>query len=169
MQRIAAGFGLAAGILFTSEFLLEYAILPDTRTNIRLGWIEYGAVFAIFALAGLATGRKTGSARAGVPGAFWSAMIASLIWLAALLLTTYAFWGTARQEQVLRAEGDYEDFARSGMADFATFILQDLRGACFFHLLLTPALAALVGGAAGSLGRLLYTGRDPGASTGNPG
>ena len=95
VQRMAAGFGLAAGILFTSEILLEYLILPDTKTNIRLGWIEYGTVFAIFALAGLAAARKTGSIRAGMRGAFWSAVIASLIWLAALLLITYAFWGTA--------------------------------------------------------------------------
>ena len=169
VQRMAAGFGLAAGILFTSEILLEYAILPDTRTNIRLGWIEYGSVFLLLAFAGLATARNTGSVRAGVRGASWSAMIASPIWLAALLLTTYVFWGTAHQEQVFRAEGDYEDFARSGVPDFAAFIPQDLRGAYFFHLLLTPALAALVGAAAGSLERLLYTGRDPGVPTGNPG
>lgn len=35
--------------------------------------------------------------------------------------------GTARQKTHVRAEGDYEDFARSGMQDFISFTRQDLR------------------------------------------
>ena len=151
--RIGAGFGLAAGLVFASEILLEYLILPDTRTNIRLGWMEYGTAFLLFALAGLWTAYRTGHAGAGVRAAFWSAIVASLIWLAVLLSATYAFWGTARQEQVFRAEGDYEDFVRSGMHDFRAFTLQDLRGAAFFHLLLAPAMAAVIGLTASVLGK----------------
>jgi len=152
---VGARFGFAAGFVFASEILLEYLILPDTRTNIRLGWIEYGTAFLLFGLAGLWTSYRTGLAVEGVRAAFWSAIIASLIWLAVLLLATYAFWGTARQEQVFRAEGNYEDFVRSGMHDFLSFTLQDLRGASFFHLLLAPAIAAVIGLAAGGLGSAL--------------
>jgi hypothetical protein len=154
--RIGARFGLAAGFVFASEILLEYLILPDTRTNIMLGWIEYAAAFLLFALAALWTSYRIGQAGAGVRAAFWSAIIASLIWLAVLHLTTYAWWGTARQEQVFRAEGDYEDFVRSGMRDFRAFTLQDLRGASFFHLLLAPAIAVTIGLAASMLGKGLH-------------
>ena len=45
---------------------------------------------------------------------------------------------------VLIAEGDREDFLRSGMSDYQTFLIEDLFGATFFHLLLGPIIAALL-------------------------
>lgn len=152
----AAGFGLAAGAVYASEILLEYAILPDTKLNVRLGWMEYGSVLALYCLAGLGTSTQAGKASPGLWAAFWSSIIASLIWLAALLLATEAFWGTHRQYQVFLAEGDYDDFARSGMGDFNAFIMQDLRGASFFHLLLGPASALIAGGIGGLAGKYIH-------------
>jgi hypothetical protein len=154
--RIGAVFGLAAGIVFGFEILLEYLILPDTSMNTRLGWIEFGTAFLLFALAAFWTAYSIGEVRAGVRAAFWSSIVASTIWLTVLLLVTYAFWGTVRQEQVFRAEGDYEDFVRSGMHDFRAFMLQDLRGASFFHLLLAPPLAMLLGLASSAIGKALH-------------
>ena len=51
----------------------------------------------------------------------------------------YAFNGTAQQAQVLQAEGNLADFARSGMSDFNAWAMQDFLGAGFFHLLLEPS------------------------------
>ena len=74
-----------------------------------------------------------------------TAFIASLIWVICVLAVFYAFHGSSRQALVLRAEGDYDDFARSGMNDFNAFILEDFMGATFFHLLLGPLVAAVLG------------------------
>ncbi len=70
-----------------------------------------------------------------------------------LLSTYYVFRGTPIQEQLFRAEGTYEDFARSGMSDFAAFAMEDLLGAGFFHLLLAPIIGAVLGGMGGLIGK----------------
>ena len=150
------GFGLGAGLVYASEILLEYAILPDTTLNIRLGWLEYGSVLALYFLAAFWTSAESGKVKAGIWAAFWSSILASLIWLAVLLAVTEVFWGTGRQHQVFLAEGDYEDFARSGMTDFNAFTMQDLRGASFFHLLLGPVTALIVGAAGGLGGKYIH-------------
>ena len=54
----------------------------------------------------------------------------------------------------MRAEGDYEDFARSGMSDFNAFIMEDFLGAIFFHLLLGLLVAAVLGALGGVLGKI---------------
>jgi hypothetical protein len=50
-------------------------------------------------------------------------------------------------ERVWRAEGTYDDFARSGMSDIRAFVVQDFWGAGFFHLLAGLVLAGILGGA----------------------
>lgn len=153
--RLSWWFGFAAGLVFCSEILLEYVILPDAAMNGRMGSIEFGTVFALFATSAFYASWTTGSIRAGLRVAAAAAMISSQIWLTTLWVATYASWGTARQESVFRAEGDYEDFARSGMHDFSSFTLQDLRGASFFHLILGPLIAIVLGLVAASLAILL--------------
>jgi hypothetical protein len=59
-----------------------------------------------------------------------------------------------RHADILRAEGDYEDFARSGLSDFNAFIMEDFMGATFFHLLLGPLVAAILGIPGGLLGMI---------------
>ena len=66
-----------------------------------------------------------------------------------MLSTFYWFYGSPRQELVFRAEGNYEDFVRSGMTDFSTFVMEDVFGAGFYHLLLGPMIAATLGAFAG--------------------
>ncbi|MFI5896181.1 hypothetical protein ACIA5D_39380 [Actinoplanes sp. NPDC051513] len=53
--------------------------------------------------------------------------------------------------RVWRAEGIYDDFARSGMSDLPAFVLQDFWGAGFFHLLAGLVLAAVFGSATAAL------------------
>lgn len=149
--RLSSLFGFAAAFVLCSEILLEYVILPDAAMNVRMGWIEFGTVFALFAVSAFYSSLTTGSIRAGISVAAAAAMISSQIWLTTLWVTTYAFWQTARQQSVFRAEGDYEDFARSGMHDFSSFTLQDLRGASFFHLIVGPLVAIVLGLLAASL------------------
>jgi hypothetical protein len=146
--QFATGFGLVAGAVFVGEMLWEYLTLPGDNTS--LGLIEFGTVFGLYFCAGLVMAYRSGQVRQGIWAAIASAMIASLIWLIALFIIFYIFRGTPQQAQVFRAEGNYEDFARSGMTNFDAFIMEDFMGAAFFHLLLGP-LAALVLGALGTL------------------
>lgn len=57
----------------------------------------------------------------------------------------YAYEGTNAQTAVLIAEGEPFDFLRSGMSDYRTFLIEDLLGATFFHLLFGPIIAAFLG------------------------
>ena len=146
--RTASVAGLLAGTVFTVEIFLEYAILPENNTS--FGLIEFGMVFASFAIASGVTTYRSRSWRTGVATAVATSLISSLIWIIAVLFAFYLFYGTGRQDAVLRAEGNYEDFAHSGMTDFHAFIMEDFLGACFYHLLMAPLLFATVLGGIGA-------------------
>jgi hypothetical protein len=96
---------------------------------------------------------RTHAIRSGILAAVWSALIASLIWVLAVLVVFYLFNGSAQQTQVFQAEGNFEDFARSGVKDFNTFVMEDFMGASFFHSLLIPLAAALVGAIGAAAGK----------------
>jgi hypothetical protein len=149
--RLVVVFGFLAGIVFAGEILLEYALLPKDNTS--WGLIEFGSVFALYFLGGLWATYKSKSIKEGTLAAILSAMFGSVIWLIFVLLTFYLFRGTMRQVFVFRAEGNFEDFARSGMKDFNTFVMEDFLGAGFFHLLLSPLFAALLGAIGSLLGK----------------
>ena len=57
---IASLFGLVIGGLFVAEMLFEYAVLPSSKSNERLGYLEFGGMFLFLFLAGLQGGRKIG-------------------------------------------------------------------------------------------------------------
>jgi hypothetical protein len=143
--------GLAALVL-AGEIVLEYILLP--QDNSSMGLIEYSLVLALFGAAGLRVAWQSDSFRGGVAAAVWSALLASLAWYAAALLVFYLFNGSPQQAQVFRAEGNFSDFAASGMNDFNAWIMQDFLGAGFFHSLLLPTLGAIVGALGAAIGRL---------------
>ena len=145
-------FGLLAGGAFALEVVLEYIVLP--ADNSTWGLVEFGAVFALVFISALLAARRSRRVRHGLLAAVVTMMIASLSWLVVVLAITHAFHGTPQQAQVLRAEGAYDDFARSGMSDFNVFVAEDFMGAAFFHLLLGPLVALLLGAAGGWAGRL---------------
>jgi hypothetical protein len=147
----ASIIGLLAGILFTGEIILEYVLLPQDNTN--WGLIEFGAAFLLFLLSGLWAVYKTGRFQLGPFAAVISAMLSGLIWLTVVLAVFYIFRGTARQTLVFTAEGNYADFAKSGMSDFDSFIMEDFLGAAFFHLLLSPIIAFFLGSLGGLIGK----------------
>ena len=149
--RLVKISGLVAGAIFAGEIILEYVFLPRDNTN--WGWVEFGSVFAIYFLTSVGIAYRCRSLRQGLLAAAGSAMLSSVIWLIFALLVFYIFRGSARQVQVLMAEGDYADFARSGMQDFNTFVMEDFFGAGFYHLLLGPVAAAILGTLGGLLGK----------------
>ncbi len=151
--RWALLFGLIAGAVFAGEIVLEYILLPADNTP--YGYVEFGIVFCIYFLSALVTVAASKSLRQAVLTALATAVIASLIWDLAVLLTFYAFRGMPQQALVFGAEGNYQDFARSGVHDFTTFIVEDFMGATFFHLLLGPVLAVVLGALGGLLGKLI--------------
>jgi len=149
--RVAVLLGGLAGGIFCLEIILEYIVLPNDNTT--FGLVEFGTVFFLYFLTALLVSRRTGRICAGVMAAMWAAVIGSVLWLGGLLVVAYLFHGTPRQTQVFRAEGNYEDFLRSGGSDFDSFIMQDFMGAAFYHLLLGPAVAGSLGAVGGVTGR----------------
>lgn len=141
--KLAWWGGFAAGFVFCVEICLEYALLP--ADNSRFGLVEFGTVWLIYLIVAAAIAAFGGTLRTSVAAVMITAMVSSVLWCVCLLAIFYIFEGTARQVSVLLAEGDFEDFRRSGMTNFATFEMEDLFGATFFHLLLGPLLAAALG------------------------
>lgn len=150
----AAVFGLIAGGIYIGEILLEYVLLP--RDNTSWGLIEFGAVFFVIFLSGLVAAWRSKRVSNAILAALVTGMLGSMLWLIAALLTFYLFRGSARQALVFAAEGNYADFARSGMGNFDAFMMEDFFGAGFFHLLLAPLIAAILGTLGGWLGKGLF-------------
>ena len=160
----------AASIIFAAEIVLEYALLP--KDNSRWGVVEFGAVFALYAVAAAISRARGGTIRAAARDAAYVAVICSLAWFVVVMAMYQAFLGTGRQHGVFLAEGDLDDFRQSfpSGGNFDAFMVEDFMGAGFFHLLLGPALAAVVGVLSASfvsftikiLGRLSFMGHAPG-------
>ena len=150
--RTGTTLGLLAGGVFAAEIVLEYILLP--ANNSRYGLVEFGAVLLLYFASAVVAGFRSRS----ITNACWTsvacAFIASLLWVIVVLVVFYSFRGSPRQEMVLRGEGDYEDFARSGMSDFNAFIMEDFMGATFFHLSLGLLVAAILGAIGGLLGKV---------------
>jgi hypothetical protein len=151
--RVSEVLGIACIVIFATEMILEYVLLP--KNNTQYGLIEFGLVFALYFIAAAATSFRGRTWRRGVGTSALTAMIASLGWWIAVLLIFYAFRGTDRQAQVFAAEGNNEDFLRSGMTNFTAFVMEDFLGAGFFHLLLGPVFALFLGSFGALLGMLL--------------
>lgn len=159
----AIRFGLVAGAIFAGEMILEYVLLP--KDNTVYGYIEFGGVFLMYLLAGAITSHQSKRISSGLWSAVWAAMISSLIWVVVVLGIFYIFRGTHQQTSVFMAEGDYVDFAKSGAREFNSWIMEDFMGAVFYHSLLGPVIALILG-TIGSLIGFLLSSRDRRGSKG---
>lgn len=83
-----------------------------------------------------------------------------------LLAGYYVFRGSAATERVWRAEGTYEDFARSGANDIRVFVLRDFWGAGFFHLVAGLIIAGVFGTATALAVRAAQRHRTPAPTPG---
>jgi hypothetical protein len=137
--------GFLSAVVFVPSILIEYA--GRTVDN----GIITGAVVTLCALAAAVAAWRTARVRDAVCASTLSAMIGLLAFVSAVLLSYYLLRGSALQDRFFRTEGDYDDFTRSGMTDFNTWVMGDLFGGVFFHLLLGAVIAAAVGSAAGIL------------------
>ena len=143
LLRLALLFGLLAGAIYSIEIVAEYILLPNDNTT--YGLVEFGLVFLCYLLAGFSAGwlaRRVGYRLLAAVGA---ALISTVIWYCVLLATSYVMKGTPQQALVFRAEGDLVDFAQSGAANFQAWMMEDFLGAGFYHLLLGPLVAAILG------------------------
>jgi hypothetical protein len=144
--------GLLAGLVFAGGTALEYATLPASTTFMQL--VEFGLAFFLYFLAGLLAALRTQRWRDALAVATGTSMLGALLWLIATLFTFYLFRGTPPQQQVLFAEGSYDNFVRSGMASFEIFIMEDLFGRTLLYLLFEPLAALGLGLLAGLPGRI---------------
>lgn len=149
---VSSLFGSVAGFIFISETILEYVLLP--KDNTLMGTIEFGSVFLLFFTSSLISSWNYKNFRHGVLTALSSSFISSITWVLITLIIFYIFHDSFRQEQVFRSEGNYEDFIRSGMSNFNVFIMEDFFGAVFYHSLLAPFVAGILGIIGGSIGKL---------------
>lgn len=147
-NTVIMALALMAGCVFVGEVLLEYVVLP--AANVMWGWVEFGLVFTIYFATGALCELRRVPLRRSVQAAVVVAMASSLLWYIAVLCCFFLFFGTERQMAVFSAEGNYEDFRKSGMSNFSDFIMEDFYGAGFFHLLLGPLVASVLA-AAGAL------------------
>jgi hypothetical protein len=143
--RIGVTTGLILGGLYGAEVLAEYLSARITGASVLIGWtIVAGLVLGNIVAAATAAARLR-SVRAGVTAAVYCAIVEYLVWYPAVLICYYVFRTSEAVERVWRAEGTYDDFARSGMTDIRAFVLQDFWGAGFFHLLAGLVIAGVFG------------------------
>ncbi|MFF5294637.1 hypothetical protein [Paractinoplanes globisporus] len=163
--RIGATAGLIAGALYAAEGLAEYLSAGVTDASVTIGWIIVGGLVTATVIAAATASVRVGTVRAGVIAAVHCAVSEYLVWYPAVLIAYYAFRNSGAIERVWRAEGIYDDFARSGMSDIRAFVLQDFWGAGFFHLLAGLVIAGIFGTLAALAGRLGLRLRPAGSAT----
>lgn len=152
--RYAIIFGLIIGAGFTVQIVGEYlAFLTGDQASV-LGLATFGGLFLMFVIVAALAAFRLGRITYGVQAAVWSALIGSFIWLAVVLLAWYVFKGTPQGEHVMSYEM-YGDFVRSGETDYQAFIMGDMFGAAFFHSLLAPIFAVILGAVGGIIGRAM--------------
>ncbi|WP_344314688.1 hypothetical protein [Fodinicola feengrottensis] len=143
--RTGVTVGAIAGLLYGAEGLAEYLSPAVTDASVTIGWIIVAGFAGSSVVAAVIASVRAGSVRAGVTAAFSNAITEYLVWYPTVLLCYYFFRTSTNIDRVWRAEGTYDDFARSGMTDLRAFVLQDFWGAGFFHLVAGLILAALLG------------------------
>jgi hypothetical protein len=145
MLRVIGVCGALSAAVFVPSILIEY-----TGRTVDNG-IMAGAVAVCCGLAGTVAVWRTGRVRLAVYASTLSAMIGSLAFVIAVLGSYCLLRGSALQDRFFRTEGDYDDFARSGLTDFNAWVIEDLFGGVFFHLLPGALIAAALGLIAGAL------------------
>src|SRR5438552_6829944 len=138
--------GAAVGLVLGGALVAVDLTTPAMAIPVE--FVTLGTMALAYAVAG---------AIAGIRAALWTALVGYLVWYPTIWLYYFVGYGSATYDRALRAEGEYDDFHRSGLTDFTTFLLRDFLGAGFFHLLLGVLLA--LGAGAGAAGIVVLTRR----------
>ena len=140
---------LACGSVSAAVLIRSLAVQYFGRTANNA--VMIAVVFGLWLVAGIVTAAWTGRIWDAVFSSTLSAEIGSLANVGFILASYYVLRGSALQEQFFRTEGTYDDFARSGGVDFGAFVIGDLFGGAFFHLLLGGLFGVLLGAIGGAL------------------
>ena len=153
IQWVTLACGVLSGAVLIRALVVQY--FGRAASNALMVTV----VFAMWLAAGVAATARTRRIRDAVVASTLSAQIGSLANVGVILASYYVLRGSALQEQFFRIEGTHEDFVRNGVGDFETFVIGDLFGAAFFHLLFGALFGALLGTIGGTLtvgvGRML--------------
>jgi uncharacterized membrane protein len=129
---------LSAGVLIWSD-VIQYS--GRTASNSIVVAVAAGS----WLVAGIIVAWWTNRIRDAVLSSILSAEIGSLANVGFILGSYYVLRGSALQAQFFRTEGTYDDFANSGSRDFDSFVIGDLFGGAFFHLVFGVLVAATFG------------------------
>jgi len=145
IQWVILACGSASAAVLIRALAVQY--FGRTANNA----VMVAVVCGLWLVAGIVTAAWTGRIRDAVFSSTLSAGIGSLANVGFILASYYVMKGSALQEQFFRTEGTYDDFARSGGGDFGVFVMGDLFGGAFFHLLLGGLFGVLLGTIGGAL------------------
>ena len=145
IQWVTLACGVASAAVLIGALVVQY--FGRAANNAPMVTI----VFAMWLVAGIAATARTRRIRDAVIASTLSAQIGSLANVGFILASYYVLRGSALQEQFFRIEGTYDDFARSGGGDFGTFVIGDLFGGAFFHLLFGGLFGAMLGTLGGAV------------------
>jgi hypothetical protein len=143
---IGSTCGIVSGVISISHIVQENYLEMSPASTRLVTWTFIIGMFLPWAVAGFRTARKTGGLRFGLCAAVWSAVVCMVLTLSfgfAQLLTSLA-WLEHR-------DATSPDFLRSGWSDLRAFAIADIFDAGFWHLLLGPTVAAVLGAAASVL------------------
>jgi hypothetical protein len=143
LVTLACG-SISAAMLIRADVIQYFGRKANNTTMVVV-------VAGVWLVAGIATAARTRRVRNAVLSSTLAAAIGSLANVAFILASYYVLKGSALQDQFFRTEGTYDDFARSGARDFGVFVIGDLFGGAFFHLLFGGLLGALLGMLGGAL------------------
>jgi len=147
--RVSLPWGVGAGSAFGLTMLGEYLVPHDGRQGELVALTVFGVFFAVLFAAGFSGTRSTRRVSTGAFAGFWSALIASQLWVFFLFATYLFFLETPQEARFLEVDQVIADFVRSGKTDLRVFIFGDYTGAAFFHSLLGAILGLLLGGLGG--------------------
>jgi hypothetical protein len=147
--RTGTACGVVSGIVSVTHIAQEtYVGLPPRELAI-VTWVFILAMFAPWALAGFVAARRTRHVSLGLFAAVWSAAVCMVLTVSfgfGQLLTSL--------DRLQRRDVGSPDFLRSGWTDLRAFAIADIFEAGFWHLVIGPAVALLLGGIAAAAARL---------------
>ena len=150
--RISVVMGLLASVVYVTEIILEYILLPDDNTIMEL-W-DFGIVFMLYFLSGLIGTYRTNKLWQGVISAVGSAVIASLLWAIFTLVVFYAFRGTPQQALIFQDRWNYHNSVI--IRDLNALIMEEFMSLIFLNMIIGPLIATVLGLAGGVLGKWVY-------------
>jgi hypothetical protein len=152
-RRTAAVVGVALGLALGAENAAEILWPAVSDLNVALGYTIVGAMALAYFVSG---------ALSGLRAAVRTALVGYLVWYPTIWFAYFASDGTSGFVRAARAEGEYDDFANSGLGNFHVFLVRDYLGAGFYHVIFAVVLALLTGTAGTGLTLLVRrTGRWP--------